>query len=266
MTILSLIRFLFLLLMSTLSLWAYSDSDFDGVGDSKDICPNTSFDQVVDHYGCPERKDITLMLGEEFSSGKYGGTDTVTTTRSSLFASFTTNTWSYALSTSTVKTQTSTTKLSGTGDVYATISYNGLKSKKRLTSFQAGMKMATADTSIGTGENDYNIRISNVILDKAYSYLSSIGYTVTGDTNLQTYNDYVNVSAGLGYQRTKKLYLSASMNYASAYIQNADASLDALVYLAYIFTEKWFMTASSSLGLSDAVADFSANMSLGVKF
>ena len=36
-----------------ISLFAYVDSDFDGVEDEADKCPNTPFDILVDLDGCP---------------------------------------------------------------------------------------------------------------------------------------------------------------------------------------------------------------------
>jgi len=261
-------KFLVILMATTLSLFAYSDHDLDGVSDSKDLCPNTSFDQFVDHYGCPEQKDVTLFVSQELSSGAYGGSENVSTSRTSYFAAYSTNSWSYSLSTSTVTTKTGTTSLSGSGDLYATLSYDGLKTSQRLTSLQVGVKMATASTDIGTGEDDYNIRMSNVSLDGAYSYLSSLGWTLTGDgaSELENYNDYISASIGIGHQQNKKLYLSAALNYASEYLDGADHSLSSSIYMAYTVNKKIFLTASYSLGMSDAVADSAVSISLGAKF
>jgi len=120
--------------------------------------------------------------------------------------------------------------------------------------------------TIGTGENDYNIRLNSVKIDKRVSYLSSIGYTLTGDSSTASYNDLLSLSAGVGKQVNQELYLSISLNYVTAYIKGADASLSSMAYIAYTFTDSWFVTGSYSLGLSDAVPDYSVNMGLGFKF
>lgn len=252
--------------MISIHLFASSDSDFDGVVDTRDLCPNTSFDKVVDHYGCPDRKDITLMIGQDVSSGSYGGTEEVDTSRTNYFASFSTTAWSYSLSTSSVSTKTSSSELSGSGDVYAVLAYKGFSSAKDFLTVQAGTKIATADTTIGTGENDYNIRLSKILLDDSLSYLYGLGYTLTGDTAVQTYNDFLDASIGIGYQIHQKLYLSASFSYASAYIEGTDESLSTTAYLAYNFNKQWFTTASYTVGLSDSVADQAMNISIGVSF
>ena len=261
----SMIKILLLLFAVNLPLFAYSDSDFDGVDDKKDLCPNTSFDLIVDNNGCPQRKSITLLLGEDISQGKYGGTEDINSLRTTAFIAYNIGLWGYALSTSNVETTTSTTSTSGMGDVYTTLSYYGLGSKKNLFSLQVGAKIATADVTLGTGENDYNCRLSSVIITKNLSYLSSVGYTITGDTSTTSYNDMVNVALGVGKQLNRDLYMSTSVNYVSAYVDSVDAAMSAMLYVAYTLSDSWFWTASYTYGLSDAVADHGINLSLGIK-
>ncbi len=261
----SIVKILLSFGLLNLSLFAYSDSDFDGVSDSKDLCPNTSFDAMVDHNGCPKSKNITLLLGEELSSGTYGGTESVTTDRTTAYIAYNKGLWAYSVSGSTSSTASTTSITSGVGDIYTSLSYHGLGTKDRLLSLQVGAKIATADLELGTGENDYNIRLSSVKMDKTLSYLSSIGYTMTGDSSTISYNELVSVSLGLGQQVNKAFYLSASVNYASAYIEGADESMSLTAYLAYAPSDTWFVTSSYTLGLSDAVADHSVNLSIGAK-
>lgn len=258
-------KIVLVLLSLTLSVLAYEDSDFDGVSDSKDLCPNTSFDFIVDNYGCPQSKNITVLLGQELSQGSYGGTEEITTELSTVLVAYNHRDWGLSTWTSRSSTRSSSSETSGSGDVFMTVSYYDLGTNTHLLSLQAGVKIATADTTIGTGENDYNVRLSSVVLDGKLSYLSSIGYTLTGDSATISYNDTLNLSAGLGKQINRDLYLSASVNYVSAYIKGADSALSAVAYVAYTMLEDYFITGSYALGLSDAVADESFNLSIGMK-
>lgn len=249
----------------TASLFGYSDTDLDGVSDTKDLCPNTSMELIVDQNGCPERKTVTLMLGYQLSEGMYGGTQKITNRSTSLFAAYNSGMWSYSLATSHEKTSNSITT-SGPGDLYASLQYRGLGSQERELSLQATAKVATADTDIGTGENDYMLKLSTIFLQKKVSYLTSVGYTVTGDTASQTYEDVVSLSVGIGYQQSDRLYLSGSLNYATAYIQGADDALSALAFASYTLQKERFITLSYTVGLSDAVADKSVGVSYGINF
>lgn len=47
-----------------------SDSDNDGVMDSKDKCPNTSAGTTVNAYGCAEAEKATVHLNVKFDTGK----------------------------------------------------------------------------------------------------------------------------------------------------------------------------------------------------
>jgi len=42
------------LFLLSIQLYAEIDNDLDGVDDTQDRCPNTSFEKTVDLYGCPE--------------------------------------------------------------------------------------------------------------------------------------------------------------------------------------------------------------------
>jgi len=47
-----------------------SDTDSDGVVDSKDKCPNTAPDTAVNNYGCAQEEKASVKLNIQFPSGK----------------------------------------------------------------------------------------------------------------------------------------------------------------------------------------------------
>lgn len=67
--------FLLFLLFQSLT-YAYIDSDFDGVSDSIDACPNTPFSDLVDAKGCSVKKvalakevaHLSLIIGSNYST------------------------------------------------------------------------------------------------------------------------------------------------------------------------------------------------------
>jgi hypothetical protein len=257
-----------LLLTSPTFLSAYIDSDYDGVSDSRDYCPNSSFDDIVDKFGCIKSKNITLMLGGELSSGDYGGSETISSSRTTLYSAYNSGFWSLSLSTSYATSSSESNESLGMGDLYTSVSYHGLGDRKHLVSLQLTTKIATADETLdlGTGENDYTIGLSTVTLAKDVNYLFSGSYTLTGDTTTVDYNNVLSISAGIGKQQTSKVYSSASFHYASPFLEDSDAAISLSGYLSYALMKDNFITASYIFGISDAVADHTVSVNYGIKF
>ncbi len=66
---------LFLLLLLSVELFAYTDSDMDGVEDRFDKCPNTPFMELVDESGCSvasivPQYHLSVMVGINYDSDK----------------------------------------------------------------------------------------------------------------------------------------------------------------------------------------------------
>jgi hypothetical protein len=59
------------LLLIAIQLHAFEDDDIDGVENSKDLCPDTSFEDTVNEQGCPENQNywgkVTLTLGTDIN-------------------------------------------------------------------------------------------------------------------------------------------------------------------------------------------------------
>ena len=260
-------NFILYTLLSASFLLALTDSDFDGVSDIYDKCPNTPIELAVGRDGCSSKAmDITLMLGLEESVGKYGGTENISNSTTIFYAGFRKANTVYALSSSQDNTADTANSVNGQGDLYGTLSYY-IPSKTRLqTALNAIIKFATASTDIGTGENDYGMKYNATLTNGKRSVMASIGYMLTGDTDSVTYNDVVSMSIGTGLQASSKLYLSASYYFASEYTEGSDNSSTVSLFGSYQINKRWFTTTSFSLGLSDAVPDSSFNLSAGVNF
>ena len=69
-------RKLLLPILLTASLFAYNDSDLDGVADEIDRCPNTPLTDLADANGCSKESLVSnnhfdIIIGEEYSQSKY---------------------------------------------------------------------------------------------------------------------------------------------------------------------------------------------------
>ena len=64
-----------ILLLCSITLFAYTDSDMDGVADKNDLCPNTPLTELVDLSGCTIKNLVSphnfdIVIGESYSRNK----------------------------------------------------------------------------------------------------------------------------------------------------------------------------------------------------
>ena len=267
-------RFSILLILSLSTVLAYSDRDLDGVSDSLDQCPQSSMEDIVDETGCTSKNTISIGLGESVSSGTYGGTDTITTYNTNFILGYQMKKWyistafSYFSSGPADPSITSVEDSKGFGDTYVNAGYTYSFGKQSAYTLSAlgNIKFATADTTIGTGEMDYSFVLSSTYTKDRFTLLASTGYSVTGDTNLVTYNDIKNYTVGAGYMMNSKSYASISYAYADAYLETSVATQTLSIFSSYLYNERYSLSLSYALGLSDAAAEHALSLMLTRKF
>ncbi|CAA6825430.1 MAG: Unknown protein, partial [uncultured Sulfurovum sp.] len=142
------------LLLNTLLL-AYQDNDLDGVDDAVDLCPNTSFDKLVNEDGCPEDEiylgKITFQIGNDISFDEFEQR----TDNFNFFGNYQYRKWNISLSNANQTSFDSNNNAStSSGDLYLSTGYN-LNFNKIYSKIIVGTKIALAKEEVGTGENDY---------------------------------------------------------------------------------------------------------------
>jgi hypothetical protein len=251
-------------------LLAYTDSDFDGVEDSKDRCPGTPLEDLVDPTGCVPKTGISLYLGGSRSRGDYGGSETITTDTRDLQLAYANGSWYATLATSTMESALdasagATEPASGMGDTYLGLSYTALLSQGSL-GFQGVVKLPTADEGVGTGNRDIGGYATLAKMSESATLFTTLGYLITGDDETNTYNDVASLNVGAGTDVSVRLFASLSAGYVQPLIEGVDASVTLMLFMDYRFDDCWFLNGSYTKGFSDSVADQTLGFMAGYAF
>lgn len=149
-----------------------------------------------------ESGDFSLTTGLDYSSGKYGGTQSTDILYIPFTGKYETGPWSFKLTVPYIRitgpggvvrdigafgtARATRTTESGLGDVVAAATYNIYGSKGAsplLIDLTGKVKFGTADENkgLGTGENDYAIQVDLYKTVDKFTGFVTVGYKVLGD-------------------------------------------------------------------------------------
>lgn len=263
-----------LILLLALHIAFAADNDLDGVDDSVDLCPNSSFDTIVNRYGCKKKIGVSIGLGGSFSVGSYGTTESYATQTSDLYLGYKKGSLRFSAALSYISSGTVNSSLidinstsSGVADTYL---YGGYLFKlkadhSRTLLLQALLKLPTAASGLGSGVSDYGLNLNYATVLGKFSYYIQGGYLFLTDTSTANYNNILSTAVGAGVT-LGKFYSSISYNYASPYIQGDQSSQSIGATASYSFSKNWSASLNYGYGLSDAVADQRLSLSATTSF
>jgi hypothetical protein len=246
-------------------LMAYEDSDIDGVEDAIDLCPNTSFDKLVDENGCPENEQylglLTLQIGNDISFDEVNSR----TDNYNFFTTYQYNKWNISLSNSNQTSYDSNNNPSSSqGDIYLSSGYLFSNDfvQTRLT---LGTKFSIANEEVGTGEDDYfsSLSFSHSISNKQ-TIFSHLSYSLNGDSNETNYKNTLSYSLGSGYMLNENWYSSLSYDYASSLYNDGDAYRAMSLFNSYGFLEDYFVSLNYTYGLDELSYRHTISLKLGI--
>ena len=254
-----------LLLLISISLYAFEDDDIDGVENSKDLCPETSFDETVDEQGCPEHQThwgkLTFTLGSDINR------DETTTTDYNFFTNYSYHAGDVSLYSSQqgVVDQNSD-KSQSTGDLYLSSGY-GFSKESLYSKLSLGVKIPTGGSEVSTEEYDYfaTLNLSYAVGEKM-ALFSSLSYTNTGDNNETTYRNPLSYSLGVGYMLSEKWYSSLSYQSSNSIYEDGEDYQSLSLYNSYNSSEKLFGSLSYTKGIDELSYDETISLRLGVRF
>lgn len=264
-------RKVLLALLTAATLFAYSDSDLDGVDDAMDQCPNTPITDLVDIRGCSIESLVSLhhydiVAGANYSQGDYNineKTDTLTTT---LQVDYFYKNISLQASTSYYSSQSSSYSESGMGDTMLAAFYILPVSRDFRIRLGAGANLPTYESSLNNNNTDYLALLSaSYAIDKV-SLFAGYNFTQINDDDVAgvvSYQDTHAYSGGVGYSLTPKLYSSLSYYQSDSLYKDMEPIKSASLYGFYALDTNWFSTFSYAYGLSDSASDHSVSFRLG---
>jgi len=272
--------FLFITIFFAIDLLAFTDSDFDGVEDSVDRCPNTPFTELVDMSGCSTKSLVSphhydIIVGANYSESSYQTLNQTDTLSSSLQVDYYYKNFSLQASTSYFTTEGNGFSDSGLYDSFIGASYQFKPLESLSLRVSVGAILPTYDTSLNNNKTDYtsslNVSYSfnDMTLFAGYSYtminddnvvLTDINGTVATDVIYKNTNAY---SVGMGYYFTDKLYVSGSYNTSNSIYDGVEDIETGSLYSYYSINENWFTTFAYAKGLSDTASKNYVSLRLG---
>ena len=269
------------MLLMTSSVFAYSDSDMDGVDDAHDRCPNTSFMELVDINGCAKKSLVSkhhfdIIVGGSYADSDYNTLNKTDTYSSTLQVDYYYENFSLQASTSYFDTEGSGYSETGMYDSYVGASYQFRFDNLSLR-VGAGALLPTYDSSLKNNNTDYSGSASisyslgslNIFGGYVYTKINDDDVVITasdGSTTDVLYQDTNSYNGGIGYYLSNNFYMSASYNNAQSIYKGVAEIETASLYGYYSFTGHWFGTFSYAYGLSDTASKNYAALRLGYYF
>jgi len=182
-----------------------------------------------------EGDDLSLAMGFDYSSGKYGSASTTTILSIPVVGRYETDLWVFKLTVPYIrisgvgnvvsggkrfKAVTTTTAISttrsGLGDVVAAATYNFYSESENNSGadLTGRVKFGTADTDLGTGQNDYAAQVDVYRGFDRFTAMGALGYEVLGSPAGVDVNNVVYGTLGGAYQFTDQTSGGAEMRLA----------------------------------------------------
>lgn len=238
-----------------------------------------------------EEAYVSMGVGLEHSSGKYGGTTTTETTSVPVYLRYAKDDWSLKLSvpylfvtgdgsvvvgsggrgmhsTSTTTTTTTTRTTSGIGDLVAFASYSLLRSEEGDAGLDvaARIKFGTANTRLGSGENDYAVQTSGYVSFGDFTPSLMLGYEKLGSSATVQLDNAAYASAGLDYLLSDESNVGMEYWYAQQASATGYAQRELSLYAGTQIGDDLSLRAFVMKGLSDGSPDTGYGVSLSSGF
>ena len=265
---------LFLSPLLALSLFAYSDSDLDGVEDRYDKCPDTSFALLVDNNGCPQESLLALasydiIIGLNYTGSNYSSLEQTDTFNTALQFDYYYKNFSFTASTSFYRAQSSSYSQSGLDDSFLGVNYNYKSSDALSLGAGANISLPTYDTELKNNNADYTLSLSASYKVKGMLVFANYGYTLINDDDIADVVAYKNTNLftlGSGVYASEKLYVSASYSKNESIYKGVEDIETLSLYTYYTLSKEYFTTLNYSYGLSDTASDHYFALNLGYAF
>ena len=275
------ILFLAIFLISS-TLFAYVDSDMDGVEDRVDRCPNTPFSDLVDIEGCTKKSLISphrfdVIVGASYSDSDYQTLNTTDTLASTIQLDYYYKDFSLQASTSYFMTSGDSFSDSGFYDSFVGAAYQLQALENLSLRVGVGIILPTYSTSLNNNNTDYTASLNLSYNISKYNLFAGYSYTQINDEDVSflaadgntTYINYQNTAAyslGVGYYMSSSLYVSSAYNSSNSIYEGIEDIETLSLYGYYALDKNWFTTCTYAYGVSDSASKNYISLRLGYLF
>jgi len=255
-----------LMLFIPISIFAYIDSDFDGVEDMSDKCPNTSPIDLVDENGCPKTEVLEPSYHFDIIVGLKSIKITSKADQPNLYLNINTAQIDYFYKNFSVN-------LSGAKngskyeDTYVSVKYKYKYDDKLTfyTSLQAALP--TYKSYLNNNRTDYSVLQSVYYKKDKVSLFGAYRFTLVNDVDVRKslicYQNTNSYTIGTGWDITDKWYSSVSISSVESSYKDTSSSKSANIYFLYSFDKNWFTNTSFTKTYSDRTISDAFSLRLG---
>ncbi|PCJ17272.1 MAG: hypothetical protein COB04_09155 [Gammaproteobacteria bacterium] len=161
---------------------------------------------------------------------------------------------------------------SGLGDVVSQLSYSynwWVTDQKALyLDYSAKVKWATAESGegLGTGSNDYTIRINAAQVWRQWQYFAHLGYQYRSQSDQIRVKNGVNGSIGLSYVLSPRRSAGLVFDLAQAQSESTQNSSEATLFASWKLTSHWKISAYTLFGFSSGSPDIGLGGQISYRF
>jgi len=225
-----------------------------------------------------EAPRTSVAVGAEYSTGKFGGTETTDTLYIPVVIRHETGPWVLKATVPWLRitgpanvigggadrvvlpgASTGRRTESGLGDIVLSGFYNVLDERKGGLGLDVGakVKLPTADDQkgLGTGELDYAAQMDFFKPFDATTLFGSIGYRVYGDPAGTTLKDVFYTSIGASYRMSSQQSVGVAYDYRPAIVNGGGKVSEATLFWSNRLSPQWKLQVYGVVGFADASPD-----------
>ena len=236
----------------------------------------TAAQAVATQTGAPQ---TSVAVGAEYSTGKFGGTESTDTLYIPVVIRHETGPWVLKATVPWLRITGPGNVIgagadrvivpgggnaprrteSGLGDIVLSGFYNLMDERKGGLGLDVGakVKLPTADDQkgLGTGELDYAAQLDFFKPFDATTLFGSVGYRVYGDPAGTTLKDVFYTSIGASYRMSSQQAIGVAYDYRPAIVNGGGKVSEATLFWSNRLTPQWKLQVYGVVGFADASPD-----------
>ena len=228
-----------------------------------------------------ENGKFSLQTGMDYSTGKYGGTQSTDVLYVPFTGKYQGSAWTLKLTVpylritgpsnvlhgigATGATGTTSTTRSGLGDVVVSASHGVYRNSSGfLANLTGKVKLGTASSSerLGTGKDDYSLQADLYQVTGKLTTFGTLGYKVYGKPSGYTLNNGFFGSLGSSYRFNQETSGGAMLMLSQKVSAAGSPHADALLFLSHKIQKNWRAQGYMLKGFTNSVPDWGGGVSL----
>jgi hypothetical protein len=231
---------------------------------------------------------VTLSTGAEYTTGKYGGTESTNILFVPMTGKYETGPWVLKLMVPYIRISgpgnvtgagddriiraggsTASRTASGLGDVVASAFYNVLGGRNAPLGLDLGakVKFGTADSpTLGTGENDFSLQADMFKPIGAFTAFGSLGRRWYGDPPGVDLRNVFYGAVGGAYKVSQPTTVGLAYDFREAIIAGGARVSELSAYVSQRLSGGWKVQYYAIAGLADASPDFGLGLTFGYTY